>query len=97
MTNPINLLLSHASATTMTNSDKQNRLNKKNIWKMSADSISKQVLEKFWKSFGQKRISFLPGSVERDYIMLWRGIQNFKIHTEGNKLNLVGILTCRTV
>ena len=59
MTNPINPILSHASATTMTNSDKQNRLNNKNIWKMSADSISKQVLEKFWakKDFVSSRIN----------------------------------------
>ena len=39
---------------------------------MPADIPSKQVLEKFW--------------AKRDYITLWRGIQKFKIHTEGNKL-----------
>ena len=41
---------------------------------MSANSIS----SRFWRSLGRKRISFLPGSIKRDYI------QNFKINTEGN-------------
>ena len=61
---------------------------------MSADSISKQVLEKVWTN--NDFISSRSNRKGLHYAMEGY-IQNFKIHTEGGKLNSVAILACHTV
>ena len=61
---------------------------------MSANSIS----SRFWRSLGRKRISFLPGSIKRDYITLWRGLfKTLKYIQKVTSFNSVGILACKTV